>query len=495
MLGLRASLIIPFAVVLAGVSASAQTYLSAIITNSQENPPTNPTLSTGGARPTPSGTATFVIDSTNSSMTFTATIFNLDITKTQTADPNDDLTAAHIHASASLTPGTNAGVVWGFFGSPFNDNNPRDVVVTPFASGVGGTISGKWDAPEGNGTTLAAQLPNILAGRAYINFHTTQFGGGEIRGAITLAPGITTGAALPPGKVGAAYSQTLTAATVGNAPTWTLTSGTLPAGITLSGAGLLSGTPSAVGTSNFTVMASAGAASFASKTFSLTVLPTSLNFTSALRLAHVVDAANFANQFTIVNLDSVPVSFQFRFWDDNGNALKYPMQEGAAGEFAGTLAPGGVTVAQSPGNSTTLAQGWAEIASTGRISVLANHYRSSAPGGTDSEASVLAAPSATSVVLPFDNTQGFITGIAVANTNASQTIQVSVTITPETGAPIVSSFVLPPRAHTGYVLATNFPQTAGIRGSIRFSTPFADLAAIGLRFSQKNSFSSLGGTQ
>src|ERR1044072_1953674 len=49
-------------------------------------------------------------------------------------------------------------------------------------SGAGASVSGKWDAPEGNGTTLAAQLDNIRNGRAYVNFHTTQFGGGEIRG-------------------------------------------------------------------------------------------------------------------------------------------------------------------------------------------------------------------------------------------------------------------------------------------------------------------------
>jgi PEP-CTERM motif-containing protein len=58
--------------------------------------------------------------------------------------------------------------------------------MTPFATGVGGTISGKWDAPEGNGTTLAAQLPNILSGHSYINFHTMQFGGGEICGALVV---------------------------------------------------------------------------------------------------------------------------------------------------------------------------------------------------------------------------------------------------------------------------------------------------------------------
>jgi hypothetical protein len=78
-------------------------------------------------------------------------------------------------------------VVWGFFGTPFNDNNPNDQVVIPFTTGVGGQINGKWDAPEGNGTTLAAQLSNLREGRAYVNFHTTQFGGGEIRGNIPAA--------------------------------------------------------------------------------------------------------------------------------------------------------------------------------------------------------------------------------------------------------------------------------------------------------------------
>ena len=153
------------------------------LTNAQENPPANPTTSGGLRRPASFGTATFNFNAGETTLSFTATINNLDFTGTQTADTNDNLTAAHIHAGAAVTPTTNGPVVWGFFGSPFNDNNPNDQVVTPFGgSGVGGTISGKWDAPEGNGTTLAAQLTNLKEGRAYINFHTTQFGGGEVRG-------------------------------------------------------------------------------------------------------------------------------------------------------------------------------------------------------------------------------------------------------------------------------------------------------------------------
>jgi hypothetical protein len=168
-------------------SAGAVTLLTASLADANENPPTTPTTSIGTPRPASFGTASFLIDDAMTFMTFTATIFNIDVTGSQTADANDNLTNAHIHAGPTVTPTTNGPVVWGFFGAPFNDNAPNDAVFTPFTTGVGGTFSGKWDLTEGNATTFAAQLANILAGRAYINFHTVQFGGGEIRGNLVVA--------------------------------------------------------------------------------------------------------------------------------------------------------------------------------------------------------------------------------------------------------------------------------------------------------------------
>jgi uncharacterized protein (TIGR03118 family) len=150
------------------------------VTNSQEVPPTNPTTTSSARRPSSYGTARFNISAT--AVVLTATVNNIDFTGSQTADPNDNITNAHIHAGPTVAPGANGPVVWGFIGSPFNDNNPNDAVVIPFVSGVGANVSAKWDPPEGNGTTLAAQLDNLRNGRAYINFHTTQFNGGEIRG-------------------------------------------------------------------------------------------------------------------------------------------------------------------------------------------------------------------------------------------------------------------------------------------------------------------------
>ncbi|MGZ8378480.1 MAG: CHRD domain-containing protein [Gemmatirosa sp.] len=177
------------AVLLAPAAARAQTQLSATITTTQET--TLPTLTTavGAPRPTSFGFATFTLNEARTQLTMSATIFNIDVTGSQTADVNDNLAAAHIHCCTALNPGANAGVRWGFFGAPDNDDNPSQLVVTPLVGAVGGLFTSIWDAPEGNGNeTLLSSLPGILAGQSYINFHTTQNGGGEIRGAIAVVP-------------------------------------------------------------------------------------------------------------------------------------------------------------------------------------------------------------------------------------------------------------------------------------------------------------------
>jgi len=97
------------------------------------------------------------------------------------------------------------------------------------------------------------------AGSASLTFKVTDTAGNSSSHAITLtvnpppALTITTGSLAGAG-LGVSYSQTLQA--TGGVPsyTWSVTSGSLPAGLSLSSAGVISGTPSGTtGTSNFTV--------------------------------------------------------------------------------------------------------------------------------------------------------------------------------------------------------------------------------------------------
>ena len=176
-----------FVFIAASTTVFSQTDYTANLTPGQETAAPTFTMSGGGTRPASFGSATFQLNASMDQLTMTVTITNIDINGTQTpGDTNDNLAAAHIHGGQP--PGMNASVVWGFFGSPDNDNNPDQLVITPFASGVGGTFTSIWDAPEGNSTTLAAQLSNLNNGLAYINFHTVQNPGGEIRGLIVVVP-------------------------------------------------------------------------------------------------------------------------------------------------------------------------------------------------------------------------------------------------------------------------------------------------------------------
>ena len=84
------------------------------------------------------------------------------------------------------------------------------------------------------------------------------------------APTITT-TTLAGGTVGTPYSRTLTA--TGDTPiTWTLDSGTLPTSLTISTAGVISGTPTVANTFNFKVKATNGAGSV-TKDLSILIVP------------------------------------------------------------------------------------------------------------------------------------------------------------------------------------------------------------------------------
>jgi len=100
---------------------------------------------------------------------------------------------------------------------------------------------------------------------------------------VTPPPTVTTTSPLTAGTVGAAYSVPLQASGGAGAQTWSLASGTLPNGLSLSGSGMISGTPTATGTSTFTVQVadSGSPALTATKQLSITVNPAPLAIVTA----------------------------------------------------------------------------------------------------------------------------------------------------------------------------------------------------------------------
>jgi hypothetical protein len=107
---------------------------------------------------------------------------------------------------------------------------------------------------------------------------------------------------LTQGTVGTAYSLQLNGAGGTGTRTWSLaSSSTLPAGLTLSSAGLISGTPTAAGTTSFSVLLQDGSSPplTTSRTFSLTINPAFVISTASPLPAGTKDVA-----YATVNLDT-----------------------------------------------------------------------------------------------------------------------------------------------------------------------------------------------
>ena len=129
-----------------------------------------------------------------------------------------------------------------------------------FTLNPAGTLAGTATAAGNFG--LIAEVQDSASHIAYTSFSLTIVAG-------SLA--ISTSSTLPAGVAGTAYSQAL-AAYGGTPPySWSLTAGTLPAGVTLSSTGSLSGTPSASGSFSFTAKVQDSASHTASAAFSLTI--------------------------------------------------------------------------------------------------------------------------------------------------------------------------------------------------------------------------------
>lgn len=144
---------------------------------------------------------------------------------------------------------------------------------------------------------------------------------------LVVPPSVTTNAP-PAGTVGTAYTTSLTAANGVPPYTWSVTAGTLPAGLTLAG-NTISGTPTAYGTSNFTVQVKDASNLTATTALSIKINPAAVNVTTT-SLPNGIVSSTYSATLTSTG-GATPIT-----WSVTAGALPTGLALAANGNITGT---------------------------------------------------------------------------------------------------------------------------------------------------------------
>jgi hypothetical protein len=201
---------------------------------------------------------------------------------------------------------------------------------------------------------------------------------------------------------------------------------------------------------------------------------------------------------TLVNPSSTAVPVTVALHNDDGSALTLPLtttQQGISqttttSSVNATINPNATLLISSGDQVASTVVGWADVLTTGSIGGYAI-FRSTPQTGSPSEGTVpLQTQFPSTVTLPYDNTAGFVMGVALANLSASFA-SVSVTMWDDLGNQLgTQNLSIAGSGHTAFVLPTQFPLTAGKRGIVKFQTS-GGIAGLGLRFSPFGTFTSV----
>jgi hypothetical protein len=198
-----------------------------------------------------------------------------------TGTGNSKSTTITVNPAPTITGNTASGTVGVAYSATLTTSGGTGVVVLSLASGTlpqGLTFNATTGVISGTPTTVGSStlvfqavdhsdIPDTVTASRTITITTNGGGGGGGSSSLTVISGNP-----PAGTVGLAYSTALTASG-GTLPyTWSIVSGAIPSGLTLSpSAGTISGIPTTAATFTFTAQVTDGAGATATGTFSITI--------------------------------------------------------------------------------------------------------------------------------------------------------------------------------------------------------------------------------
>lgn len=227
----------------------------------------------------------------------------------------------------------------------------------------------------------------------------------------------------------------------------------------------------------------------------LTTIPVLANVSeTGGSVSHLASGGGWKTTVVLVNAGTSPANATLTFFDDSGNPLPLPLafvqtgQTSLASKVEQTIGAGASVVIESQGRDT-VNTGSMQLSADGQVSGYAIFRY--VPSGQEAVAA-FASSGANSYVIPFEHTNGIVTGTAINNAWGVAT-NVPVVLRDEDGNEIgTGSIPLAGNGHAAFVLSSQFPVTANIRGTAEFTTPpGAEINVLGIRTTPAGTFTTL----
>lgn len=222
--------------------------------------------------------------------------------------------------------------------------------------------------------------------------------------------------------------------------------------------------------------------------FLVVVFPLFGQSAQTLILPQVVDGGGWQSVIVLTNMTANPASATLSFnMDTTGGGTQPwtpPFLE--VSSTAGlVLAPGSSMFLHTPGTSAVLSQGWAQLNADAGI---VGYVIFSLLGLPEQDATAPAVAASNHILVPYDDSNGFATQIALVNPTSSP-VDIAVGFRTTTGGVAMSNLpTIPPFGHMAFALATQFPVIAGHLGLAEFYSATGNVSLIALRSNPTKSF-------
>ena len=277
--------------------------------------------------------------------------------------------------------------------------------------------------------------------------------------------------------------------------TLSISAGALPAGLSLNSAtGTIGGTPTTAGPYSFTVQATDSGSPKQTATGAPESGSANLPGVSNIVVVHAADGNNFKTTFILTDTSTSPAPYTLKFDDESGNTPGTPVPL-ASGSLQGMIGAGSDVTIGTAGTGSFV--GWAELSALNSVggSVIYSQQAPNAPTRQEGT-TILNSSGSQHFFVPFDNTQGAITAMAVTNPGGNAA-NIAVTLRYSDGTVETPSLApLASRSHQSFALPAQFPNSSGRSGVAEFvstSPLFSNppLYAVVFRFNPTGAFTAL----